>query len=314
MIIRRGLLALLLIGLAGPASALHIDVVVGASGGKLTTSFCANGAQGCDALPVLQQLGLPAGTLAHEWTTGKAIYVTDFGDFDGGPFAVDDPGFFSGAGSLPANLLLRYQGLGSLRYWNPTLEQWQSQTPNDERIRLFGGLDLQTVVSTDRSHCGGLLICIPRTVTSTVATEGSTLFTDSGVQGAPSLIVDNTAANGSLHAHLDWFLELPGGQRSGAAGAYLLELRLTADGFTASDPFLVLFNRGLDDGSFGRALGALVLAPHVPEPNPVPLPSAAWMMLGGLGLMASRWRKSGAEGKARFSPRRAGSARSREPA
>lgn len=134
------------------------------------------------------------------------------------------------AGRLPANLLLRYQGLGSLRYWNPALEQWQSQTPNDERIRLFGGLDLQTVVSTDRSHCGGLLICIPRTVTSTVATEGSTLFTDSGVQGALSLIVDNTAANGSLHAHLDWFLELPGGQRSGAAGAYLLELRLTADG------------------------------------------------------------------------------------
>ena len=30
----------------GAAHALHIDVVVGASAGKLTTGFCANGAQG----------------------------------------------------------------------------------------------------------------------------------------------------------------------------------------------------------------------------------------------------------------------------
>lgn len=282
-------LALALWAWSGAASALHIDVVVGASGGKLTTGFCASGAPGCDALPVLQQLGLPAGTLARDLTTDRAIYVTDFGDFDGGPFAVDDPGFFAGAGALPGNLLLRYQARGSLAYWNPTLEQWQSSTPNDERIRLFGGLDMQTVVTTDRSHCAGLLICIPRQVTSTVAVEGSTLFTDTGIQGASSLIVDNTAANGSLHAHLDWFIELPGGQRGGAAGAYLLELQLTANGFQPSDPFFVMFNRGLDNLAFGKALGSMILPP--PAPEPVPLPGAAGLLGAAFALLLGRTRR-----------------------
>jgi hypothetical protein len=289
-------LACLLSGLSGTASALHIDVVVGSSAGKLTTSFCANGAPGCDALPVLQQLGLPVGTLARELGTGKPIYVTDFGDFDGGLFAVDDPGFFAGAGALPGNLLLRYQARGSLSYWNPGLDEWQNATPQDERIRLFGGLDVQTVISTDTSHCKGLLICIPKQVTNTVTVEGSTLFTDTGVQGAPSLIVDNTAANGSLHAHLDWFIELPNGQRNGTAGAYLLEMQLTANGFQASDPFLIMFNRGLDNAEFGRALGVKIFAPAPPpDPDPVPVPAAIWLMgtaLVTLGGAARRRRRS----------------------
>jgi len=285
----------LLWGLSGPASALalHIDVVVGASAGKLTTGFCANGAPGCDALPVLQQLGLPVGTLARDLASGKAVYVTDFGDFDGGLFAVDDPGFFSGAGTLPANLLLRYHARGTLTYWNPGLDMWQSSTPNDERIRLFGGLDVQTVISTDRSHCKGLLICIPREVSSTVTTEGSTLFTDTGVQGASGLIIDNTAANGSLHAHLDWFIELPGGQRSGAVGAYLVEMQVTANGLQASDPFFIMFNRGLDNARFGKALGAMILPPPVPEP--VPLPGAMGLLGAAVAVLGAGLRRRRAQ-------------------
>ncbi len=251
----------------GAAHALHIDVVVGASAGKLTTGFCANGAQGCDALPVLQQLGLPAGTVPRDLATGRQIFVTDFGDFAGGPFAVDDPGFFAGAGTLPANLLIRYNAIGSLLYWSPNEELWKNSTPAGERIRLFGGLDLQTVISTDTSHCKGLLICVPRSVTSTVSVQGSTIFTGGGVLGASSLIVGNTSANGSLHSHLDWFLELPSGQRTGAQGAYMVTLQMSASGFQASDPFMIMFNRGLDDLSFGRALASRVLPPPPPPSN-----------------------------------------------
>ena len=262
----------------GSASALHIDVVVGASGGKLTTGFCANGAQGCDALPVLQQLGLPAGTVPRDLVTGRQIFVTDFGDFAGGLFAVDDPGFYAGPGVLPGNLLLRYNAVGSLLYWNPAEALWKNSTPGGERVRLFGGLDFQTVISTDTSHCKGLLICVPRDVSTTVAVQGSTTFTSTGIQGANSLIVGNTAGNGSLHSHLDWFIELPSGQRGGAVGAYMLSLQMTANGFQSSDPFMIMFNRGLDNVGFGLALASRVLPPRrrrATGPLPAPRPKTA---------------------------------------
>lgn len=272
------LLALCLPG--GVARALHIDVVVGASAGKLTTGFCANGAQGCDALPVLQQLGLPAGTVPRDLATGRQIFVTDFGDFAGGAFAVDDPGFFAGAGTLPGNLLVRYNAIGSLLYWSPNEELWKNSTPAGERVRLFGGLDLRTVISTDTSHCKGLLICVPRSVTSTVAVEGSTIFTTGGVLGASSLIVGNTAANGSLHSHLDWFIELPDGQRGGAVGAYMVSLQMSASGYQMSDPFMIMFNRGLDDLAFGRALASRVLPPPPPPSN--------WILTGSADVDGNR--------------------------
>lgn len=244
-----------------PVSALHIDIVVGQSGGRLTRGFCAAGALGCDSLPVLAALGVPANTLPTDGLTGRPIFVTDFGDLDGGRFAVDDPGFFAGAGSLPPNLLLRYRALGSLSYWSPVTGLWSATTPTGERIRLAGGLDSQ--ITQDTSHCNGLLICLPRT-TETLVTS-STVFTTAGIEGPHSLIIDNTAANGSLHAHLDWFIELPNGQRNGSAGAYLVELSLTAAGFADSDSLYVLFNRGLDNTDFGRALLARMQA--VPPPG-----------------------------------------------
>lgn len=258
------LLSLALLGASGSAQALHIDVVVGHSAGQLTTAFCAAGAQGCDSLPALQQLGLPLGVLPLDGVGGRQIFVTDFSDFDGGPFAVDDPGFFAGAGSLPGNLLLSYAASGSLRYFDAAAGDWLEATPNGERIRLFGGL--ATEIIADTSHCGGLLICIPQDIVNFV--EGSTVFTSSGIQGASTLIVDNTRPDGTLHAHLDWFMEKADGTRGGAVGAYVLELRMTAPGFADSDPFLVLFNRGLGNGDFGLALDALMAVPPPPPPPP----------------------------------------------
>lgn len=297
--------ALALLGWAGGASALHIDVNVGLSAGKLQIGFCGNTTTACDVLPVLTALGLSGATLPVDHATGKPIFVTDFGDFAGGPFAVDSPGFFSRAGRLPGNLLLNYQALGSLRYWDPDQDKWLNTTPRDERIRLFGGLDATTVLSTDTSHCGGLLVCIPREIRSTVYEEGSTLFTDTGITGARSLIVGRTAANGSLHVHLDWFVERPNGTRGGTAGAYLLELRMTAAGYTASDPFLIMFKRGISDAEFGRALAARIFAPAnvVTDPgnggtgtggnvDPVPLPPGWGLLLSAAMLGACRARRS----------------------
>lgn len=269
---RELLAALVLFTFAWRVEALHIDIVVGQSGGKLNTSFCSAGALGCDRLPVLAQIGLDPAVLPLDGATGRQIFVTDFSDLDGGPFAVDDPGFFAGNGQLPPNLLLRYQALGAMKFFDPVTARWSGDPPGDERIRLFGGLDQQIV--QDTSHCAGLLICIPNEVTTFV--ESSTLYTRNGIQGASSLIIDNTSATGALHAHLDWFLELPDGQRAGAVGAYLLEIALTAEGFGASDPLFVLFNRGLSNATFGQALALLTAPPPPPPPFDDGLPVVTW--------------------------------------
>jgi hypothetical protein len=99
-----GVLLLAAMGLQ-PVSALHFDIVVGQSGGRLTRDFCAAGALSCGSLPVLAGLGVPANTLPTNGLTGRPICVTDYGDLNGKRFAVDDPGFFAGVARLPAGLL-----------------------------------------------------------------------------------------------------------------------------------------------------------------------------------------------------------------
>ena len=247
------LFATLLLGSA-VAQALHIDVVVGRLGNKLTANFCDLGSPGCDSLDALAVVGVPSGTIPVHEVTGEQIFVTDFGDFAGGPFGVDDPGFFANANALPADSLLSYQGLGTLQYWNKNTSSWSNNTPNNERVRLSGGLDV-TVIE-DSSSCDGLLICIPDT--SLEFNESNTLFTANGIIGKSSLIIDNTQSDGSLHTHLDWFIEDSNGNLGGSEGAYLVQLAMRMDGLVNSDPFLILFNRGLNTTEFAAALLALM--------------------------------------------------------
>jgi len=245
--------------LCRPLPAFHLDIVVGETGGRLEASFCPAGSAGCDAVPALAALGLPEGTLPVEGATGNSIFVTDFGDFAGGPFATDDPGFFADPGTLPADVLLRYEITAPLAFWDPSAAQWTEDPPGDVRVRLAGGID----VIADGS-CG-LLVCFE---------PSSTLITGGGVAGSPSLVIDQSGPDGSLHTHLDWFLEHPDGTRGGPEGAYTLEMLIAAEGFESSAPFTLLFNRGLGDAAFGEALLALVNA----EPPPPAEPGAviAW--------------------------------------
>ncbi len=244
---------------AGTATAFHLDIVVGESGGRLQASFCPPGDAGCDSVPALSALGLPAGQLPVHGATGTPIFVTDFGDFAGGPFATDDPGFFADPGTLPPDVLLRYEITEPLRFWDAATGNWTEQTPADERIRLAGGIAV-----VPNGSCG-LLICFE---------PGSTVITDSGVEGEVSLVIDQTGANGSLHTHLDWFIERPDGSRGGSTGAYTLELLIAGDGYASSAPLMLLFNRGLGDAAFGDALLGLVNAAPPPPPGPGAL--VAW--------------------------------------
>lgn len=281
----------LLLGLVATqaAEAFHLDVSVWAENGSIQTGFCRDVSLGCDTLPVTKPLGLPNNQLPVDKNNGRNIFLTDFGDLPGGAYSTDDPGFQALSGWLPSNQLLKYKASESLQYWDPNSQTWGTNAPGNPQIRLFGGLDAQTVLSTDTSHCAGLLICIPKQTTTTVYNQGSTVFSEQGVSGATSLIIDNTAADGSLHAHLDWFLEQSDGTPGGASGAYLVILEITATGYLDSSPFSILFNNGLSSPDLLAAINART------QLQPVPLPGAHLLMVSAMGMLGWQRRKQKAQ-------------------
>ncbi|HAZ60839.1 MAG TPA: hypothetical protein DCY89_04610 [Gammaproteobacteria bacterium] len=285
-----------------PASALHIDVAVSVANGRLATDFCVQGFAGCDRLAVLAALGFEGRTLPLDQVSGQQIFVADFGDFQGGPFRSDNPGFRSAPGDLPANLLLRYRALGTLEFWDPASPGWSVTVPGDARLRLAGGLRQDLNFSTDPAVCGGLPLC-----TVTEFAESSTVFTTAGIRGDASLIIDATDGTGALHTHHDFLVEGPDGALGGPVGAYLVEFLLQAEGLGDSRPFYFMFNRGLDTATFGQALaarialtsldpgglaggitGTVVFESDPAEPNvtlPVPLSGSGSLIKRGPGLL-----------------------------
>lgn len=279
------------LSLANSAAAFHLDISVWMENGAINTGFCRDTALGCDTLPVMTELGLPADQLPTDYADGRKMFLTDFGDLPGGAYSTDDPGFQALSGWLPGDTLLQYRALESLQYWDPTQQAWTADIPDSTQIRLFGGLSAETVISTDTSHCGGLLICIPKSVEETVYNEASTTFSEQGVGGAQSLIIDNTTSDGALHAHLDWFLEQNDGTEGAANGAYLVAMQVIADGYQDSVPFYILFNNGLSVADLTTAIQARTL-PIQFQPAPVPLPPAFALFLAALfGLSWQRRRQ-----------------------
>ncbi len=264
-------------------ASFHQDIEVSRVSSSIQAGFCSRPELGCDIAGV-ESLGLPPNTLPTDFETGKDIYVTAFTHFVfSGQHATDNPGFQSAAGALAGNEVVFYQALGVMEFWNPATGAWDI-APDNVQIRLAGGRLLDPVI--DQS-CGRL-ICPPKT-------EGSTNYSGKGVSGAESLIVGSAAANGSLHTHLNWFLETnPGTANGGPAGAYLVEMSLFSDKRpTRSDSFYILFNNQLDvdvdvkngEGmsDFQRAVSMRVLGPSLAE---VPIPAAFFLFLGALGLMS----------------------------
>ncbi len=239
--------------------AVHLDVAVSNDGGKIKTDFCLAGGPACDQLPVLDFLGIPPLTAPVDLETGKNIFISDFDDFEGGPNGVDDPGFISGANQLPATTKLSYTAVGQLQYWDPATGEWGNTVPGTTRIELFGGTE--SLIITDPVICGGLPFCIIEQATST-------LFSESGISGAPVLAVGDTDATGQLHVHLDWFIEDSNDNPGGPNGAYMVEMHMTAPGLTDSDPFFVMFAKGLTTEQFGEALADRIVAPETQVPMP----------------------------------------------
>jgi len=161
--------------------------------------------------------------------TGYSIFEADLGDFAGGPYSTDDPGYDSEPGTFAAGSIINYTALGSLSFWNGTA--WATAA-NNVSLRLSGNLGEETS------------------------------WTSTGISGDVTGLLGQAGSNGQIHEHLE--MTAVGAGRT-AVGAYLIQLQLTGDGYGASNPFYVAINRGLDAASFETAVHALTSP--VPEPS-----------------------------------------------
>lgn len=254
------------------AQAVHLDVEIWGEGNAMSAGFCRTTAVGCDLAELAADLQLPPNTLPRDGANGKLIFLADFRDFAGGPYATLNPGFQSVQNGLSAGEIVSYRAVGVLEYWNPALASW-AFPPAGTRVRLFGGLEASSVIINDSIECGGALFCFSG---NGEGEEGSTIFTANDIQGSAELLVDAANSAGSLHTHMQFFLENEQGQKGGPAGAYLIEMEVFSNlRLVPSEPFLVLFNAGLSKDDYTDALLALSnKIPDIEPPPPGPSPTA----------------------------------------
>lgn len=175
---------------------------------------------------------------------GSPVFEADLGDFAGGPYATDDPGYDSEPGTFAAGAILNYAALGQLLFWDGS--QWVAAVPGQEYLRLDGNLGEET------------------------------RWTTAGVTGDAAGLIGQAGANGQLHEHLDMRVARVGGGVP-AVGAYLVRLQLTSSAYESSVPYYMAFNRGLATEDFEAAIEALS---PVPEAQSWALMGAGLMLVG----------------------------------
>jgi PEP-CTERM motif len=176
---------------------------------------------------------------------GATLFEGDFGDLIKGPYKTTTPGF--NTYDFAANTVVNYTAVGPVSFWDGL--SWTSAVPRNEYVLLEGNLGEETK------------------------------WTSSGPTGdLTGLLGQASADDHELHEHLAFSVASTlGGTPS--VGAYMVGLQLSAAGYTSSDPFYLVFNRGLTSENFEASVSALT--------TPVPEPSSVMLMLTGLAVMGA---------------------------
>lgn len=196
----------------------------------------------------------PEGESPSNFFSGYTVFRADFGDAAGGPWSTDDPGFNNdhaiteGEPGFAVGSYIGFDIVGTLSYWDGAT--WSNTTPGSETLTVSDFLAADTVIDTAS------------------VTDGSTMFI--GQVSGPA---------GAIHEHIDFTINT-----GAAAGAYSIVMQLFS--WTSavdptpihgpSNPFQLVFNRGLSGADFDAALAAIV-----------PLPAGVWLLISGIvGLVA----------------------------
>lgn len=190
----------------------------------------------------------------------QRVYGYDFQEDPVDPYFAGDPGFNADPGDLPAGSDLRFNLLSGLSYWGGTGPVAFTAAPSGETLRMTLG-------------------------------SGTVMLTSPGGP-QPGFRIGGVAADGTVHSHLNTFLNGSDGNNDPsdgnppADGVYLfsLELTSTAPDVAPSEPLFVVFNNGLLEDQHDAAIDYV-------ETNLVPEPGGA-LTAATLGLSAALLRRS----------------------
>jgi len=177
-----------------------------------------------DVQPTVVNSRITTNAHAHDGTSLSNVRVFSYSfqedPFD--PFYLNDPGFNSFVGSgLPQGSQLNFKVLSGLRYWNGSGAVGFGDTPYTEQLRMNRGTTSVIVNNSTTSQNG--------------------------------FAIANIASGGTMHAHLNTFLE-----RTDVAptnGIYLVAIDVgnTGAGIARSLPTYLVFNNSALPASFNRA-------------------------------------------------------------
>jgi len=203
-------------------------------------------------------------------TPNVRVFGYDFGEEASDPFFTQDPGFNSVVGSGLQSGALSFDVLGpahgsalpyNLSYWDGTGEVTWSAVPNSENLLWYRGASSLDINS-------------------------------SGVGLLSGFSIGNVSASGTIHQHLNAFLEgsdgngIPAGPGDWGAGdgveaspgVYALAIVLKNGSLAQSDSIWIVYNNGVDEEAHDVAIDWLNMH-AVPEP-------ATWLLAGMGGVSA----------------------------
>lgn len=180
---------------------------------------------------------------------------------DPGPYVSEAPGFDSLPGLLTPTEQIGFNVLQSLLYWD-----------GEELTAPGSGIGLSLLFGTGD----------PRPSRDVTQVSGSQAGFSLGGGGLVTGQDDEEIYVGNFHKHFDF--ELSSGAPVGAYGVLLQLTPINTSRFAASDPFLLVFNRGLGAEDFEAGVDAMVQVTAVPEPSSIALAGLGVAGLAGAAI------------------------------